>query len=241
MPVANPQKDGTAFPFRNFSKKLYPDKEEMSRYLEAFHAKYTQRSVQYGFEVQAGSLKRRQADDLFELTGMLSAGMTGPLVADVATGQPHTMTARRVIVATGNGKQYTANIPGIELCETYGTAPWDADSFEGQSVLVIGKGNAAFELADLLLPVTSIVQLISPHSLRLAWQTRHPGHARANNFELLDAYQLKLLSGLLDATIHKIENVEGEDGLRVTLEYSHADGGALTCQRSLVYDLPCVF
>ena len=87
-----------------------------------------------------------------------------------------------------------------------------------------GKGNAAFELADLLLGVTSIVQLASPHPLQLAWQTRHPGHARANNFELLDAYQLKLLSGLLDATIHKIEKPPEGNGLLVTIEYSHADG-----------------
>ena len=89
-----------------------------------------------------------------------------------------------------------------------------------------GKGNAAFELADLLLGVTSIVQLASPHPLQLAWQTRHPGHARANNFELLDAYQLKLLSGLLDATIHKIEKPDEGNGLLVTIEYSHADGEA---------------
>eukprot|EP01044_Picomonas_judraskeda_P003563 COSAG03_NODE_296_length_9245_cov_95.789744_11_plen_190_part_00 len=183
--------------------------------------------------MQRGSLKRRTDEDglhLFELTGTLSAdGPTGPLSSSVVAGKPHTLTARRVIVATGNGKQFTAPIPGIELCETYGEVPWDEESFEGKAVLVIGKGNAAFELADLLLPVTSIVQLISPNPLRLAWQTRHPGHARANNFELLDAYQLKLLSGLLDAVIHKIEKVEGEDGLRVTLEYSHADGGALIC------------
>ena len=32
------QNDGTGFPFRNFSKKLYPDKQEMSNYLAAFHA-----------------------------------------------------------------------------------------------------------------------------------------------------------------------------------------------------------
>ncbi len=212
----------------------------MSRYLEAFHTEYTQGSVQYGFEVQQGSLKRRDSDGLFELTGTLSAGITGPLSAEVTVGRPHTLTSRRVIVATGNGKQFTAPIPGVELCETYGEVTWDEDSFEGQSVLVIGKGNAAFELADLLLPVTSIVQLISPNPLRLAWQTRHPGHARANNFELLDAYQLKLLSGLLDAVIHKIENTEGEDGLRVTLEYSHADGGALRWLALSTLRLPTV-
>ena len=68
------------------------------------------------------------------------------------------------------------------------------------------------------------MQLASPHPLQLAWQTRHPGHARANNFELLDAYQLKLLSGLLDATIHKIEKPPEGNGLLVTIEYSHADG-----------------
>jgi|EP01046_Picozoa_sp_COSAG06_P066194 hypothetical protein len=222
--------DGTAFPFRNYSKKLYPDSHEMARYLADFHEKYTQDSVQYGFEVQQGSVRRRP-DGIFELTGELKPGASaGPLSRqDAATGA-RTLTARRVVVATGNGKQFTAPIPGIELCETYGGVAWDEDSFEDQAVLVIGKGNAAFELADLLLPVTSIVQLISPNSLRLAWQTRHPGHARANNFELLDAYQLKLLSGLLDAVIHKIEKVDGEKGLRVTLEYSHADGGAF--QRS---------
>ena len=106
------------------------------------------------------------------------------------------------MLSHSGGREFVPETPkGIELVESYGTVPWDAESFEGQSVLVIGKGNAAFEVAGLVLGTSSIVQLISPSALRLAWNTRHPGHARANNFHLLDAYQLKLLSGILDARL----------------------------------------
>ena len=139
---------------------------------------------------------------------------------------------RYVIVANGNGREYVpAEPPGLALVESYATVPWDAESFEGQTVLVIGKGNAAFEVAGLTLGSASIVQLISPNPLKLAWNTRHPGHARANNFHLLDAYQLKLLSGILDAKLIKVEacadNTElchGRGGFAVTIQYAHADG-----------------
>eukprot|EP01050_Picozoa_sp_SAG11_P007818 SAG11_NODE_662_length_7875_cov_17.557613_6_plen_117_part_00 len=109
-------------------------------------------------------------------------------------------------MATGNAREFVPPEPkGIELVESYGSVPWDAENFEGQTVLVLGKGNAAFEVAGLVLGSASIVQLISPSTIRLAWNTRHPGHARANNFHLLDAYQLKLLSVCFNHPISFVE------------------------------------
>ena len=46
---------GTELPFRNFSKRLFPKREEMADYLTAFHAAFLQDSVQFGFEVSEGA------------------------------------------------------------------------------------------------------------------------------------------------------------------------------------------
>jgi cation diffusion facilitator CzcD-associated flavoprotein CzcO len=52
-----------------------------------------------------------------------------------------------VIVATGVSKPYLPDIPGIELAERYDTSV-DPRDFVDQRVLIIGKGNSAFETAD---------------------------------------------------------------------------------------------
>ncbi|MEM9490194.1 MAG: NAD(P)-binding domain-containing protein, partial [Myxococcota bacterium] len=94
----------------------------------------------------------------------------------------------------------------------------------------LGKGNSAFEIADNILATAALIHLASPTSVRMAWQTRHPGNVRADHVRILDTYQLKLLNGALDCHIRAIER-DGEQFV-VTIEYVHADGET----ESLVYD-----
>src|SRR5262249_44743347 len=117
--------------------------------------------------------------------------------------------AQRVIVATGVQKPYVPPIPGIETAELYAGASVDPQDFVGQRVLIIGKGNSAFETADNLIETAAVIHVAGPRSIRLAWRTHYVGHLRAVNNNLLDTYQLKSQNALLDGTIQQIECRDG--------------------------------
>jgi len=65
----------------------------------------------------------------------------------------------------------------------------------------------------------------------MAWNTRHAGDLRAHYTRLMDAYQLKMLHGVLDCTLEKIEK-RSDGKLAVTLTYIHAEGE----RETIVYD-----
>lgn len=136
----------------------------------------------------------------------------------------------RVVVATGLSKEYIPSIPGIELCERYSTMSVDRSDFTNQRVLILGKGNSAFETADHLTPSAAAIHLASPHPVRLAWQTHFVGDLRAINNNFLDTYQLKSQNALIDGQISEIRHTG--KGFSVDVRYAHADGEVET----LLYD-----
>ncbi|MGH8794222.1 MAG: NAD(P)-binding domain-containing protein [Stackebrandtia sp.] len=133
--------------------------------------------------------------------------------------------ARRVVVATGI-EQYVPDIPGIDLADRYADVPADPAEFAGARVLVVGKGNSAFETASALTPVASTVHLVSPSAVRLAWNSHYVGHVRAVNSNVLDTYQLKIGNALLEAEVTAVR-ADGT-GFDVDLAYTHAQGQRVT-------------
>src|SRR5262249_44928035 len=98
-------------------------------------------------------------------------------------------------------------------------------------VLIIGKGNSAFETADNLIEEAAIIHLASPQSVKMAWKTHFVGNLRAVNNNILDTYQLKSQNAVLDCRIDRIERrPDGEYKVQVT--YLHAHGE----QEDLYYD-----
>ena len=131
-------------------------------------------------------------------------------------------TADRVVIATGMAADYVPPIPGIELAESYRTMSVDPADFEGQRVLILGKGNSAFETADNLMETTSAIHLVSPTPVRMAWRTHFVGHLRAVNNNVLDTYQLKSQNAIIDADVEEIRR-DG-DMLGVSVRFRHARG-----------------
>ncbi|MEV4312156.1 NAD(P)-binding domain-containing protein [Actinocrispum sp. NPDC049592] len=130
-------------------------------------------------------------------------------------------TAKNVIVATGPAAPYIPDIPGIETVDQYGTVSVDPDDFTGRRVLIIGKGNSAFETADNLVETAAVIHVAGPGSLKLAWRTHFVGHLRAVNNNFLDTYQLKSQNAILDGNILNIAK-DGE-GYLVSVSFSRAD------------------
>jgi thioredoxin reductase len=140
-------------------------------------------------------------------------------------------TCSYLVVATGVSRAYVPDIPGIEHAEGYEDVSVDPADFINQRVLIIGKRNSAFETADNLVSTASLIHLVSPTSIDMAWQTHYVGDLRAINNNFLDTYQLKSQNAVLDAHVGSIE--KRPDGrFEVTFTYRHAEGEVET----LVYD-----
>ncbi|HEU5161048.1 MAG TPA: NAD(P)-binding domain-containing protein [Streptosporangiaceae bacterium] len=138
--------------------------------------------------------------------------------------------AECLIMATGWGGPFVPPIDGIELAAGYEDMQITPAAYADQRVLIIGKGNSAFETAYRLFDHAAMVHLASPRPLRLAWNTKHPGDVRGQYGALLDSYQFKTLHSVLDCDIERIWR-EG-DVYKVLITYTHADGE----QELLEYD-----
>lgn len=143
----------------------------------------------------------------------------------------NTWRANTLVVATGLAREMRPDVPGIELCESYWDMGLDTREYENQRVLVVGKGNSAFETADHLISAASVIHLASPRSITMAWKSHYVGNLRAVNNNILDTYQLKSQNAVLDAELISVR--KRDDGrLAVELRYTHAD-----CEiEELVYD-----
>ncbi|MEU4238362.1 NAD(P)-binding domain-containing protein [Actinoplanes sp. NPDC026619] len=181
--------------FRDYSSEYFPAADDLVRYLGDVAS-----GLRIRFDTRVTSVSRRS--DLFEVAA-------GSFVC----------TARRVIVATGVSRLHIPNIPGIALVESYDTVSTDPADFVNQRVLIIGKGNSAFETADALIPTAAVIHVAGPHSIKLSWQTHYVGHLRAVNNNFLDTYQLKSQNAVLDGTILDIAERDG-GGFRVRFQYA---------------------
>ena len=97
-------------------------------------------------------------------------------------------------------------------------------------MLLIGKGNSAFETADHLTEKAAIIHIAGPSSIRFAWRTHFIGHLRAVNARFLDTYQLKTQNSVLDCTIKRIER-RADGRYLVAVDYLRRDTTA-----EFVYD-----
>ncbi len=194
--------------FKNYSKRYFPNADDLVRYLHDF-ALHFNLKVRYNTRVQQIS----KHDDF-----------------QVIDSEGNIYTSQRLIIATGCSKLYIPQIPGIELAEKYTEVSVDPDDFINQRVLIIGKGNSAFETADALIDTTASIHIASPKPVSLAWKTKYVGHLRAVNNNLLDTYQLKSQNVVIDATINKIKFENNE--YVVSFDYTHANHE----KEDLVYD-----
>ena len=186
--------------FGQYSQEYFPSAEDLVRYLEDFQREHRV-PVRFGAEVQrverhAGGFRLYTGDGGYE--------------------------CECLVVATGWAGPYLPDIDGIEHAVGYEEMSLAPEDYRGQRVLVIGKGNSAFETAHHLLPYAAMIHLASPTPLRLAWNTKHPGHVRGMYGALLDSYQFKTLHSVLDCHLDRIRPTA--TGLAVQISYTHADG-----------------
>ena len=116
------------------------------------------------------------------------------------------------VLAMGMAQPWKPPISGLEQVVHYA----DTDEprvYAGKRLLIIGKRNSAFELADGLLPWARQIILASPHPARISVVTRSLVGARAR---YLQPYEDHVLGGgnlIMDLSIERVEKTP--DGYRV--------------------------
>ncbi|KAK4291931.1 hypothetical protein Pmani_035265, partial [Petrolisthes manimaculis] len=113
-------------------------------------------------------------------------------------------TPKYVVVATGVDVPNIPTFPGSDLLMGYEHLPTDPTFYQGKNILILGRGNAAFETADAIYGNTNMVHMVSRSRARMAWNTHYVGDLRAVNNGLLDTYQLKSLDGVLEASVEEM-------------------------------------
>uniref|UniRef100_A0A1A8QS42 FAD-dependent oxidoreductase domain containing 2 n=1 Tax=Nothobranchius pienaari TaxID=704102 RepID=A0A1A8QS42_9TELE len=173
--------------FRRVSGDFYPPADVYPLYLSMF-AKELGLKVRYGVDV--GRIRSVQS----------AAGRSYSLTDQHSTDY----TCGVLLVATGLWVPQKVEFVGSDLVEGYESISTNPEDYRDQAVLILGKGNSAFETAQSILGKASRVHMLSSSPVRLAWQTHYVGDLRAVNNELLDTYQLKSLDGLAETRLEKI-------------------------------------
>jgi thioredoxin reductase len=200
--------DDPALRFTRYSERYFPSADEMVRYLGDFADAY---SLRIKYDTRVTHITRNGHFHVADQHG-------------------NVYEAQRLIVATGVSKPYIPPIPGVETAEIYTTMSVNPQDFVDQRVLIIGKGNSAFETADNLIETAAVIHVAGPNSLQLAWRTHFVGHLRAVNNNFLDTYQLKSQNALLDGRVERIEH--SGDSYLVTVSFARAN----EVKRNLRYD-----
>ncbi|XP_061702872.1 FAD-dependent oxidoreductase domain-containing protein 2 isoform X2 [Syngnathoides biaculeatus] len=183
--------------FRQVSSEFYPPADAFPLYLSMFERELGLK-VQYGVDV-----------------GRIRAELSSTSRSYILTDQHgKEYTCGVLLVATGLWVPQEVEFVGSNLVEGYESISTNAEDYKNQAVLILGKGNSAFETAQSILGHASRVHMVSRSPVRLAWQTHYVGDLRAVNNELIDTYQLKSLDGLVEATLERIVIVQQKEDAR---------------------------
>jgi thioredoxin reductase len=117
-----------------------------------------------------------------------------------------------LVLAVGMAQPWKPTVAGIEQIPHYVDVK-EPSAYAGRRVLLIGKRNSGFELADGLLPWVRQVVLVSPSPARISVVTRSLMGARARYLQPYEDHVLGGGNSIVDATIERIERTE--DAFRV--------------------------
>lgn len=136
------------------------------------------------------------------------------------------ITCHTLIVATG--LQDVVPSLGINAAEalsrrwikSYSNASTNLDDYRGKSLLLLGRGNAAFEFANNVLEVASLVHLLGRAGgrVRLAAESHYPGDVRSVHSHLLETYLLKSMDGMAEVPLEHLKFGYNDATRRTTIE-----------------------
>ena len=175
----------------DFSDRYYPSRDELVRYFNNF-AKKHELNITYNTCIK-NIVKK---DNIFYLS----------------SDKNNIWSCKNLIIATGLSKPNIPDIVNVELySKHYSEYPTNyflksenLNSYKNKKVLILGQGNSAFELANILTPYCSnIVILGRGHYPIPSISTHYTGDLRSKYFNFYDTFILKSLNAF-DHTEKKI-------------------------------------
>ncbi|MGH2477875.1 MAG: NAD(P)-binding domain-containing protein [Candidatus Limnocylindrales bacterium] len=131
--------------------------------------------------------------------------------------------AGALVIAVGVAEPLTPPGTGMEYTHHYAEVR-PVESYADRRILLLGKQNSGFELANGLLPWARQIVLTSPSPARLSVETRSLAGVRARYVQPFEDYVLGGGVAILDAALDRIERIEGGDG-SLAVHLRRTDGG----------------
>jgi pyruvate/2-oxoglutarate dehydrogenase complex dihydrolipoamide dehydrogenase (E3) component len=175
--------------FTEYSDDFYPKKEKLVKYLNDF-AKNNNLNIKFNKKV----IKVSKKDNLYKI-----------IVKNIEDKLQEIYTCNRLIIATGLSKP---NIPEyvIEVKDTikhYSDYPQNyfldkknLEEFKNKSLLIIGGGNASYELANMINEVSSSIFILGRNNRDWAISSHYTGDIRSIYLPFMDTFLLKSLNAI---------------------------------------------
>ena len=182
--------------FGNWSDEYYPNAQTVVEYTDSF-ARHFNLNIRFGTVVDGvyrhsddgssngDSTQDKSADDGSaseeSTTGKHSISTrrftlkVRPAGPKSANEQSSSIGCGSVVVATGLASAFVppnmrkVDAKGEPLVVGYEDVPLDREFFRGKEVLILGKGNAAFELASNISAISAATTIVSRSALRLSY------------------------------------------------------------------------
>jgi len=153
-------------------------------------------------------------------TRRLDDGEGGGFVVQTTDGE---YRAQVLVIAVGVAQPYSPPGVGMELTHHYAEVR-PAESYAGHRVLMLGKQNSGFELANGLLPWACSIALVSPSPAKFSVQTNSLAGVRARYVQPYEDFVLGGGVAVLNAALDRIERTEGGEGT-LTVHLRRTDNG----------------
>ncbi|HEX7346808.1 MAG TPA: NAD(P)-binding domain-containing protein, partial [Candidatus Limnocylindrales bacterium] len=131
--------------------------------------------------------------------------------------------ADALVIAVGVAQPFSPPGIGMELTHHYAEVR-PAETYAGHRVLMLGKQNSGFELANGLLPWACSIALVSPSPAKFSVQTNSLAGVRARYVQPYEDFVLGGGVAVLNAALDRIERTEGGDGT-LTVHLRRTDNG----------------
>ena len=187
--------------FSEYSKDYYPDRKDLVRYINDFAKKY-QLKIKYGSNVEK-ILKTDESKYTIRVKDTAGSWLYSCDKLIVATGveKPNRGGVKDT---TGKIKHY-ADFPKDFFKKEENLA-----TFENKHLLIIGNGNSAYELANLLTARSSTINVLGRSVKKWAMSTHYAGDLRSIYLPYYDTFLLKSLNAF-NRNINTIVVEHGEE------------------------------